>query len=325
MPGVRAALFQPGDRPGYYHLRLPIAEVKAAILEHGEFTAFMATVTQLFEQWQAVNRPRLLAFDREGRPKELIETIAEDLLVMFKTVPLLDAYDLYQHLMDYWAETMQDDCYIISVDGWGAETSGIVKTDKKRKGWGFDLVPKDLILARYFSGEQAAIEAKQGDLESVTARLTELEEEHGGEEGFLGALDKVNKAEVTARLKEIKGDKEAKEEIAVLKEWLALNTEVAGYRKVIKDGEAALDRLAYEQYSQLTAAEVKQLVVEDKWLRVLKEAVQTELDRVSQTLTGRIRQLAERYATPLPQLVAEVETLSARVDEHLRKMGAVWN
>jgi type I restriction enzyme M protein len=45
------------------------------------------------------------------------------------------------------------------------------------------------------------------------------------------------------------------------------------------------------------------------------------LDRVSQTLTGRIRQLAERYATPLPQLVDEVAELSAKVDEHLKKMG----
>jgi type I restriction enzyme M protein len=54
-------------------------------------------------------------------------------------------------------------------------------------------------------------------------------------------------------------------------------------------------------------------------------AVQGELDRVSQTLTGRIQQLAERYATPLPQIMARVEELSACVDEHLKKMGAVWN
>ena len=36
-------------------------------------------------------------------------------------------------------------------------------------------------------------------------------------------------------------------------------------------------------------------------------------------------QLAERYATPLPTLTKELATLSARVDEHLKKMGAVWN
>ncbi len=328
IPGVQNALFHTAERPGYYHLQLPIAEVKSAILNHPEFTAFNATVTEIFEQWKQTNAPRLRGFGKDGHPKELIETISEDLLASFKTAPLLDAYDLYQHLMDYWAETMQDDCYILSADGWIAETYRIQETDKKGKtkdkGWACDLVPKPLIVARYFATEQSAIEAKQAELEAITASIAELEEEHGGEEGFLGALEKINKAEVNARLKEIKGDKEAKEEVAVLKQWLKLNAEEADYRKAIKDAEAALDKLAYEKYPKLTEAEIKTLVVDDKWLTTLVTAVQGELDRVSQTLTGRIRQLAERYAIPLPKLVEEVDTLSAYVEEHLKKMGVVW-
>lgn len=329
IPNVRSTLFQAAERSGYAHLQLPITEVKSAILNHAEFTAFNATATQLFEQWQQSNTPRLRGFGKNGHPKELIATIAEDLLDRFKTAPLLDAYDLYQHLMDYWAETMQDDCYILSADGWVAETYRIVETNKrgktKDKGWACDLVPKPLIVARYFAIEQSAIEAKQAELEALTASLAELEEEHGGEDGWLGALEKINKAEVTARLKEIKGDKEAKEEAAVLKQWLKLNTEEADYKKAIKEADAALDKLAYEKYPQLTEAEIKTLVVDDKWLTTLAIAVQGELDRVSQTLTGRIRQLAERYAIPLPKLVEEVDALSARVEEHLKKMGAVWN
>lgn len=329
IPGVRSALFKPAERPGYYYLQLPIAEVKSAILNHPEFTAFNATASQLFEQWKQNNTPRLRGFGKDGHPKELIETISEDLLASFKGAPLLDAYDLYQHLMDYWAETMQDDCYILSADGWVAETYRILETDKKGKtkdkGWACDLVPKPLIVARYFATEQAAIEAKQAELEAIAANLAELEEEHGGEEGFLGALEKINKAEVNARLKEVKGDREAEEEIEVLKQWLNLNAEETDYRKAIKDAEAALDKLAYGKYPKLTEAEIKRLVVDDKWLPTLATAVQGELDRVSQTLTGRIRQLAERYATPLPKLVEEVDILSARVEEHLKKMGAVWN
>jgi type I restriction enzyme M protein len=329
IPEVRSTLFQTADRPGYAHLRLPIAEVKSAILEHPEFTAFNTAVTELFGQWKAANLPRLMGFDRGDHPKELIETIAEDLLTTVRAAPLLDAYDVYQHLMDYWAETMQDDCYIIAADGWVAQTYRIVETDKKGKtkdkGWTCDLVPKPLIVARYLGTEQAAIEAKQAELEIVTASLAELEEEHGGEEGFLGALEKVNKAEVNARLKEIKEDKDAVDEAAVLKHWLELNTKETDYKKAIREAEAALDLLAYGKYPQLTEAEIKGLVVDDKWLLRLSAAVQGELDRVSQTLTGRIRQLAERYAVPLPKLEDEVENLAARVAEHLKRMGAVWN
>jgi type I restriction enzyme M protein len=118
--GVRAALFQKADRPGYCQLRLPIAEVKPAIFGHAEFTAFNDAATKLFAQWKKANIARLNGFAKDGHPKPLIETVAEDLLATFRTTPLLDAYDVYQHLMNYWAETMQDDCYLIAADGWKA-------------------------------------------------------------------------------------------------------------------------------------------------------------------------------------------------------------
>ena len=100
--------------------------------------------------------------------------------------------------------------------------------------------------------------------------------------------------------------------------------QVAAASKIVKDAQKALNTKVAARYAQLTEAEIKTLVVDDKWLATIAAAVQGELDRVSQTLTGRIRQLAERYATPLPKLTDEVATLAARVDEHLKKMGAVW-
>jgi type I restriction enzyme M protein len=127
--GVRAALFKNADRPGYSQLKLPIADVKSAIFGHAEFTAFNETATKLFAKWKKVNTPLLKGFAQEDHPKALIETIAEGLLATFRTAPLLDAYDIYQHLMDYWAEIMQDDCYLIASDGWkaGAQPREILK------------------------------------------------------------------------------------------------------------------------------------------------------------------------------------------------------
>jgi type I restriction enzyme M protein len=329
LPGVRAALFESAGRSGYARLKLPIAEVKPAILSHKEFIAFQRKVTTLFDKWRQTITPCFTGFGQGDHPKELIETVSEELLAAFQAAPLLDAYDIYQHLMDYWAETMQDDAYLIAADGWVAKTTRILETDKKGKtrdkGWTCDLIPKPFIVARYFAREQTAIEATQAELEALTASLAELEEEHGGEEGYLGALDKIAKAEVNARLKEIKNDKEAKDEAAVLKRWLELSESEAATKRAARELEAALDTLAYEKYPKLTKAEIKTMVVGDKWMAHLSNAVHSELERVSQTLTGRIRELAERYATPLPLLVDEVATLAARVDEHLKKMGAVWN
>ena len=326
MPGVRSALFEI-IRPGYSALRIPHSAIKEAIFSHPEFTAFTTQAKQLFTKWQTATVPRLKGFTQGGLPKQLIETIAEDLLATFRPAPLLDAYDVYQHLMDYWAETLQDDCYLIAADGWVARTYRLLETDKKGrtkdKGWACDLLPKSFIVARYFAQEQAAIQARLAELEATTAALAELEEERGGEgdDQYLGALDKIAKAEVNARLKEIKGDKDAKEEAAVLQQWLKLNADEAEHKKALRTAETALDLLAYEKYPQLSVAEIQTLVVEDKWLATLSAAVQGELDRVSQTLTSRIRQLAERYATPLPELTDEVEALAKKVGMHLIKMG----
>jgi len=328
LPAVRAALFESAGRPGYARLKLPLLEVKTAILGHAEFAAFDVAARKRFATWRATTTPQLIAFGNNGHPKTLIETIAESLLDNFKTTPLLDPYDVYQHLMDYWAEAMQDDCYLIAADGWAARTTRILETDKrgkqKDKGWTCDLIPKPLMVARYFAKEQAELDAKQAELEAVTSNLAEMEEEHGGEEGFLGALDKIAKAEVNAQLKEINGDKEAREEAVVLRRWLELAESETGLKRVVKEQEAALDKLAYDKYPKLTEAEIKSLVVDEKWMARLSLAMQGELDRVSQTLTSRIRELAERYASPLPKITDEVATLAQRVEEHLAKMGASW-
>jgi type I restriction enzyme M protein len=328
LPAVRAALFESAGRPGYARLKLPITEVKPAILGHAEFGAFQKKAIEQFDGWRIAATARLTAFDKNGHPKTLIETIAEELLAAFHKAPLLDSYDVYQHLMDYWAETMQDDAYLITADGWVAKPIRIVTTDKKGKrkdkGWICELIPRSLIIARYFAAEQGALDAKQVELEATAAAIAELEEEHSGEDDFFGALDKIAKPDIKARLKEIKGDKEAKDEAAVLKHWLQLVENETALKSAVKEQDCALDSLAYEKYTALTEAEINTLVIHDKWMAHLANAMQGELDRVSQTLTGRIRELAERYATPLPVLVDEVTVLAARVDEHLSKMASTW-
>ena len=327
MPSLRAALFD-ALRPGYARLKLAPTEIKPTILGHPEFAAFNQAATQRFSGWRETTAPRLTAFDKGAHPKALIETIAEDLLERFREAPLLDAYDLYQHLMDYWAETMQDDAYLIAADGWVAKPIRIIETDKKGKtkdkGWTCELIPKPYIVATYFAAEQAAIDAKQAELEADTARLAELEEEHSGEDAAFSGFDSITVAAVKERIREIGKDPDGADELKVLKEWQDLSEQIAALKKQLKAAEAALDAKTYGHYAQLSVAEVKTLVVGNKWMARLSAAVQGELDRVSQTLTSRIRELAERYATPLPELTDEVEMLSAHVEQHLKQMGVVW-
>jgi type I restriction enzyme M protein len=255
--------------------------------------------------------------------------------------------------MDYWAATMQDDCYLVAESGWrdAAQPRLIVEDKNKKtkarpdftlgkKKYQAELIPPALIIRRWFADEQAALEKLEADCAALQQQMEEMAEEHGGlsasegqagEEGLLAdaANDKgkLTKASVTARLKEIKGqgdESDAADELKALKEYLALVEQEAATAGELAAAQGALTEKVAARYPQLTEDEIKTIVVDDKWLGTLAAAVQGELDRVSQTLTGRIRQLAERYATPLPQLTDEVAALAARVDGHLKKMGAVW-
>ena len=95
-------------------------------------------------------------------------------------------------------------------------------------------------------------------------------------------------------------------------------------KKKLKDAEADLDAKAYAHYPKLTEAEIKTLVVDDKWLAVLDAIIHGEMDRVSQSLTQRVKELAERYETPVLQLNTRVDELEERVNKHLEKMGFSW-
>lgn len=327
MPALRQALFE-AERPGYARLRQPMAEVRSIILAHPQFQQFRNKVETLFGKWQQAVMPLFTGIQLGDKPKALIVQVSETLLTTFHAAPLLDPYDIYQHLMDYWAEAMQDDAYLIAADGWVALPRRIVETDKKGKtkdkGWICDLLPKPYIVACYFAAEQAELEAKHAELEGVASQLAELEDEHGGEDGAFAGFDKINAAQVKDRLAEIGDDPDSAEECVLLKQWQQLSTRESALKKTVKTLEAELDQHAHDQYATLSEAEVKTLVVHDKWLARLQADVQQELDRISQTLTQRIRELAERYETPLPMLEGEVTALSAKVEAHLKRMGAAW-
>lgn len=322
-PGLRAALFTE-RRPGYVDLAVDKAKLKAAIREHAEFVTFTAGMEARFDDWRASAAARLKGLERGFHPKELIAELGESLLAHYEGQPLIDHYAVYQHLMDYWAEAMQDDAYLLAADGWKAETKRIRDAKGKDKGWTCELVPKELVVARYFGADAASIEGLQAKLDAAAAARSELEEEHGGEDGLFAELEKVNKGEVAARLKEIKGDREAAEEQAALEAWSRAADAEAAAKKQIKAAEQALDTKAYGRYAKLGANDVKALVVDDKWLATLAARIHGELDRITQALTQRVSDLADRYETPLPEATAEVAALQAKVDAHLKRMGFAW-
>ena len=432
-PNLRQTLFN-DNRPGYLDLVISKEAIKPTIYEHSEFVAFMNEMEVLYTDWQEHSAATLKALAVSCQPKQVIHTLSEGLLAHYTGKQLIDKYDVYQHLMDYWGDTMQDDCYLIAADGWKAETYRMletVKSGKKKgqevdKGWACDLVPKPFIVNRYFAEEQQVIQDLEAERETSEAQLAELEEEHGGEEGALGSVsnktdaliawhealivfwqfeiatsyaqyiaslelqeaeqqrqtdleadpriqtlanakgkiiqkainDRLNQTidaderellqswkDATSAIKAAKksakellesatvtitqrlnteSEREELAELCVIDTYLNLTNQISRQKAKIKIAKVELDDLAYNKYKGLTENEIKTLVVDDKWLTSVGAAIRGEMDRISQVLSQRVKELAERYETPLPTQTQAVAGLEHVVNAHMERMGFTW-
>lgn len=359
-PSLRKMLFPPYGRRNYSWLNIKKDRIKDTIFAHLEFTAYSKKADKVFARWKKKNTPEMKGIAINDKPKKLIYTISEDLLQCFAGLNLIDKYDIYQHLLTYWNETMQDDVYALVTDGWEAGRE-IEKIGKKNE-WQGRIIPKQLMINRYFVEEQKTIEKLVANRDAIASQREEMEEECSGEEGILEAL-KNNKGKVTkgnvqekvmelkkeilnspdifeelkviagainkefykkAWEKDIKDEAELFLELDVLYDYLVLFDKESKAKKEIKETQAALENKVLDKYKALSIDEIKIMVVEDKWLERIDQDVQFEMQRISQRLTGRITELVERYENTLPDLDKAVVELEKKVNAHLGEMGFIW-
>ena len=342
-PTLRNALFKANGRPGYSDPLVETQHVKTTILTHPEFNAYQQQVSAVFQGWREAHEQRLRNIDVGTPPREIIHTLSENLLSRFNDLQRIDRYNVYQKLMDYWDEVMQDDVYLIASDGWvtAAKPREVIQSRQvketpdlviKKKKYKMDLIPPALIVAHYFTDEQDVIEMLEAKQATAASTLEEYIEEQTGEDRWLA--DAVNDsgnitaASVKARLKTLTPDlttlhdpQENDDEHDTLEHCLSLLDAKSKAEKAVKDAQLALDEQVLAHYTTLTETEIKTLVVKDKWFASIHAAIDGEVQRLTQSLTSRVQELEERYAQPLPDLEQEVKTFSAKVEEHLRKMG----
>jgi type I restriction enzyme M protein len=339
-PSLRADLFESNGRNGYSQARAESQHVKAKILKHPEFTAYLQKVAALFQLWRQAHESILKKLKEGVKPKVVIGTLSEDLLEKFAALPLLNKYDVYQQMMDYWAEAMQDDVFLIGSEGWmeAAKPRAVVENKERniretpdlvvaRKKYKMDLIPPTLVVARYFAAEQARVDALEVKREAAGRELEEFVEENSGEEGLLedAKTDKgtVTKGSVGERLKGIENEKDSDDEKTALTRCMELIESEAVTAKAAKEAQAELDAKVLRRYAELSEVEIKTLVVDDKWFTSIWAGIEDEVQRLTHALATRVMELEERYAPALPAIEQTVGSLSEKVAEHLKHMGLV--
>jgi len=312
-PSLKAQLFDPiPDRPTYSQLKVETSQIRQVMQENAEYQAFSRKVEAVFDAWwQDVLAS--LALLNELQPRKFIDTIAESLLQKFSNLPLLEKYDVYQHLMDYWTQTMQDDAYMIASDGWVANP---------------DLIPSDLLVQSFFEDDQDKIERLEEEKESLLAEKSELEEEHSGEEGLLEEVKSdsgnISKTNLTRRIKDIAFELDYNDELQVLQQYLDLLERESIVSVQIKQKQIELDTKVQAKYPSLIHEDVTQLVVEDKWQNYLNNKISAEIYRIMRLLNNSLVELSSCYEMTLVKLTNDVNSIEGQVGIQLKKMGFTW-
>ena len=332
-PSLRAALFRPSNRPGYSDARMKLGDVRTTILSHDEWKTYERKITTVFDEWCERHRSRLRAISGTTSPRTLLSEMTEDLLSCFGDVPLLDRYDIYQCLMDYWNEAMQDDVYLIVMEGWAqaarphllvgrgercvAEKPGLTV---KRQKWKTDLISPRLVIARYFASDRNTLATLRTAHEAAERELQAYLEEHTSEGGVLEDIVNERNRVTRKRLADLSNQELDDQDREVYKQCDQILATVAKTRKAVTDAQNNLNARILARYETLSALAVQELTIEDKWLNNLQEAVKIQTERIAEHIVVRINCLISRYSRPLATLERNVAVCQTKIVSHLHQV-----
>ena len=334
-PSLRSDLFsEHPTREGYYSLNCEQDTIRNTVSANADFQKQSEVFKRSFADWCDKHRNELNSLVQGFAPKTLIEQLGNSLLEIFGAdKSLVDAYDVYDCLMNYWAEAMQDDCYMISSGGWTVQLytpqPASKKNDNKKEKKAVtpedivcDLLPVPIVVDEYFADKRNLIIAAEELLSQNEAQLAELIEEQAenylDEDNFPDS--KMTDANIKKRIKALNKKADA-EELAVLQKYLDLKGDISLNKKLIKERKYDLLTALVVKYADLSEEDIKRLVIEKKWFASLGSRLDGEMQRISQQLTSKVSALAERYAQTLAEIDAEIADLEAKVAAHLKQMG----
>ncbi|MGL2572559.1 type I restriction-modification system subunit M [Helicobacter pylori] len=328
---LKNTLFKKSDKEGYYALKTECENIKELIIQSLEYQTFHASVLSAFESLDLFETFNDL--EPGFNPKTLIESVCSRVLKVFEKVGILDKYGVYQLFKDYYNEVLQDDWFLISFNGFRSAKELRKLTplkDKNKKAnyleepdfviqktyYKSDLIPKNLIKQRFFEKETKELEALENALNEKEALLDEFIEERSNEEGLFDGL-KINESVLKKELKNAT-DPEDKEILKTALEWLEAKNKAL---KMKNKAYEELELKAFHQYKNLEINEIKDLIIKDKWLNSLKNALENKIQKRTNAFISALNGIISSYSNSLLELDKEVKESESKVLEHLKDLG----
>lgn len=334
-PSLKSTLFS-DYVPGYFKLNGQIRDIGKRIAGDESFKSQIAQYKHLISGWLNSVHESMMAVDKNCSPKAIIGPWGDSLLATIPENSLVNRYDVYNYLMNYWAETVQDDCYMVSNDGWVAYPYTPQPKEKKKKDGTVekpktkvavsiydivcDLLPVEIVVNEFFDSEKRAIDSISSDLAKIQGMIDTLLEEKSE---FFDDFEKVSESKVGSALKDAKrGVKKIDEEtMNIWFVYLDLCKSKKAKSKELATSHMALLKNVFSKYEELSQDEVRALVVDDKWQSSLNTLFIGAMDIVSNGITERVTSMAQRYEFTLDDIGKNVVKFEDKVSCHFQEMG----
>ena len=329
LPSLKTELFKTSKfDSSRYDLIPQREEIRNVIQENKDFNMQRVAFNKIRDSWYSEIRSSLEAFKQNSNPKPLGEYLGDTILAAFSNnTSLVDSYGVYDILMNYWNDSLQDDCYIIKADGWKAEYVNSKKKPASVKDIECDLLPVDIIVNEYFESEKNAISnkenevaTKENDEENAEENIFTVEEL----EDFAYTVDDDDEEKILksdAELKKLlKNSAIADDNKQLINNFIVAKAELKKLKAELKAMNLKLLESVKEKYDSLTEEETKKLVIEKKWFASLSENMSTELQNVVQTIVTEVTDLQERYESTLDELETKCKNLSEKVAGYLKEL-----
>ena len=317
-PKLKNKLFNNNEKDGYLDLVISKEKVNEEITNSEEFINYSVELSKKVNLWENENKDVLYSMNNDSKAQDIIKSLSDNILKVFTNDMLIDKYEAYEFLMEYYNDTLKDDFYLLIENGWIPKL--VFAQDKngkiKKNDFDSDLLPKEIVIDEYFKDEEEDLEKLNSDLNNYVLNFDSIVAENTGDEEIFNDEEKINEKLIKDKIKE-----ETETNIAILNELLNNLSLQKDLKKKIKSHQEALNSMIINKYSLLDEDTSKDLLINKKWFKSIERRFDDKYEDLIYDLSNKIVSEYENYEETLGQLSNKTSELESTVLKDLERMG----
>jgi type I restriction enzyme M protein len=316
LPNLKELLIKDKNEK-YKLLKFDNDSILTEVKKHKDYSKLIDDTKISIQDWLKQNYDTLFNLTVNLKPKTEFEQLTKTIFESFDKNSIVVNYEIYEEFTTYWDETLSDDLYMVSAEGWNININTVEK--KSYFDWSSDLLPKDVVISNFFVTEKNNLDQLNLSQKKIENELDEIIQENSDENGIFLDFDKINKTTVSKKINEIKEDKN-QEDLLILRKCLLKYEELSKIKSKFKIDSSELNKKSFKHVSQFNENEIKNIIIEKKWFLEIEKKIIKNLNKKILAFVSEIKNLSERYSISLSELENNIDIISKEVENNLNSL-----